>query len=60
MKRYIMFNEELFYDLCRKYEVEIREGRGKPKIYEYGIARDLTSNDVYNIVKQLKSEKEEN
>lgn len=55
-----MFNEELFYDLCRKYEVEIREGRGKPKIYEYGIARDLTSNDVYNIVKQLKSEKEEN
>lgn len=45
-----MFNEKLFFELCEKHGVEIRDGKGKPKIYENGIERDITSNDVYNIV----------
>lgn len=47
-----MFNEKLFYEVCKKYKVEIREGKGKPKIYEDGIARYLTLNDVYGITNQ--------
>lgn len=45
-----MFDEKLFYKLCDRYGVEVREGKGKPMIYENGIPREIDNQDVYNIV----------
>lgn len=41
-----MFNEKLFYEICERYGVEIREGKGRPQVYDDGVLRDITKNDI--------------
>ena len=41
-----MFNEKLFYEICERYNVEIKEGKGKPQVYDDGVLRDLTEQDI--------------
>ena len=46
-----MFNQDLFFELCAKYGVEVREGNEKPKIKENGRIRDIDEYDICNIIK---------
>jgi hypothetical protein len=42
-----MFNEKLFYEICERYGVEIRDGNSKPIIkYEDGKEREVSKEDI--------------
>lgn len=48
-----MFNEKLFFKLCSKYNVEVKNGKHKPMIKESnGQIREITKKDIHNIVKK--------
>lgn len=44
-----MFNEKLFFELCNKYGVEVRDGKKPPMVYDKGIVKEIVKSDVYNI-----------
>ena len=46
-----MFNEELFYSLCKKYGVELSDKYDKPMIKEKdGTLRPLSDDDVLHLL----------
>ena len=45
-----MFNKDLFYELCEKYDVELSDAYGKPVIRVDGYVREITEDDVKNML----------
>lgn len=46
-----MFNKELFYSLCEKYEVELSRDYNRPMMRtEKGLVRELIEEDVKELV----------
>ena len=45
-----MFNRDLFYELCEKYDVELSDAYGKPVIRVDGCIREITEEDVKNVL----------
>lgn len=44
-----MFDEKLFFDLCKKYDVDMVKSKGKAKICENRCIRDINGQDIRNI-----------
>ena len=42
----ILLDEKLLYEICERYNIEIAEGKGKPQVYDNGVLRDLTEQDI--------------
>lgn len=47
-----MFNKELFYTLCNKYDVELSDKYDKPMLKTNGEIRELVEQDVKNLLPQ--------
>ncbi len=50
-----MFNRELFYSLCDKYDVEMSDSFDRFMIKEGGIVRPLVEDDVWRVFSNFKS-----
>lgn len=47
-----MFNEKLFYEICERYGVEIKEGNGKPQVDDNSVIRNITEQDIKDMFRK--------